>query len=375
MPPNPEKTRLLCVIGQLGNGGTERQLHLFLKHRDRSRVEPSVAVSDPSDGVWRRRIAELGVEILDLGGGSQLSKALSFRRILKKFRPDHVFSWSFFANPLCLLSPGTPFTGSLRNSFAHCKGSLGLLRTHLSLLPKRIVVNSSLLQEELKEAGVSDGKMRLIYNIFERKWNFPEGDAEKRRGVSLELRAKYGLPRDAVIVMGAGRNSPTKDFPFFVNIVEESLKSGVDVRSVLIGSGGSAMKEEIDRRGLSGSFLLPGEVPDARELMPMADIFLLSSKDEGMPNVLLEAVDAGCAPLATDVGGVRDILGEAAESFEVETIIGRRDVAEAAKKLCALASAPQLRTEVSSLAAKGLDRFSPDASMRRYMDFIMPKQT
>ncbi|OGV50923.1 MAG: hypothetical protein A2X49_05790 [Lentisphaerae bacterium GWF2_52_8] len=356
----PEKKEILCVIGQLGNGGTERQLHYFLQLLDREKYSAAVVVTGSDKGVWKERIESLGIEIISLAGSNPLIKLLRFALITRKRRPAVVFSWSFFTNAFCLIW-GTPFIGSMRNSLVH-RSELSLLRTKLCQRPELIVANSSQLTEELVSYGVPRERIRLIFNIFEA---MPLSSEEAR----AEVRKACNVPEDAIVVAGAGRNSSTKDFPFFVESFALAAAAEPRLHGLIIGSGGMAVKEDISRRGLAERISILGEVPDARALFPAADIFFLSSRDEGMPNVLLEAVAAGAAPLATDVGGVRDILGPSYPFME-ESVLSSRNPEEAAAKLLKLAADSGFRERLSQSARSNLASFSPEQIMPAYMEAL-----
>jgi glycosyltransferase involved in cell wall biosynthesis len=141
------------------------------------------------------------------------------------------------------------------------------------------------------------------------------------------------------------------------------------VHALLIGSGGPALKDQIAARGLSPNFTLTGEVPEARALLPAGEVFFLSSQAEGMPNILLEAIDAGCAPVATDVGGVRDILGEPATPGEPgpgDFLVKPGAVADAAAKILTLLRDDARREKIGKKAQAGLDKFAPNNIMEEF---------
>ncbi|MBN1863386.1 MAG: glycosyltransferase [Victivallales bacterium] len=358
--------KLLCVIGQLGNGGTEKQLYLFLRHLDRGEHSASVFVSGPSEGIWRDRIRELGVEIHSCVGSGMLSKVMDYRRVLSRERPDVVFSWSFFTNALVWASGSKRFVGSLRQEYAQSKIELSYLRRRLSLSPQSLVVNSSHSAEELIYAGISADRIHKIFNMFQRRACFAgsAGSIEARG----EARSRYGIPDNALVLAGVGRDCPAKDFGFFVDTVE-ALGCELDDRRLLVlllGSGGTAVKGMIAERGLGKYFILPGEVPEAAIDLAAADVFFLSSRQEGMPNVLFEAIDAGCAVLATDVGGVRDILATLPEELLKKTLLRERDAKLAAAMLSELLRDRKLRQDFSNCSRDILAKFAPEAIMPQY---------
>lgn len=354
---------LICLIGQLGNGGTERQLYLFLKHLDRDEWNPLVVVGGDSAGIWRERVEELDVPVTLLGAGSPLVKLLKFRLLVAKHKPLTVFSWSFFTNAFAMASGKARFIGSLRQQFSVEKGQYGAFRLNRCLNIPRLIVNSTFVKNELIEHGVEAEKITVVFNIFER---FQGAKVDK-----AEIRQHHGIPLDRCLVTGVGRNSPTKDFPFFVAAVEKALAADNNIHAMIVGSGGSSVETIVKDKGLSDRFSLVGEVPDARPYLAASDVFFLSSRQEGMPNVLLEAVDAGCATLVTRVGGVTDVLGER-ELGEARTgaAITHGNVEEAAVWLTRMGNEASLRATMSANAVKRLDLFTAERATAEFEKLI-----
>ena len=81
---------------------------------------------------------------------------------------------------------------------------------------------------------------------------------------------------------------------------------------MFIGDGPDrlALQGQVAELGLDSSVRWPGIIPDAASLFPAFDVFVLSSRTEGIPIVLLEAMRAGVPIVATRVGGVPEMLGD-----------------------------------------------------------------
>ncbi len=361
------KYKILCIIGQLGNGGTEKQLYLFLKYLDRERFIPCIFVAGEEGGVWAQKIQdEIDVDITFAGKISSIKKIFFYRKLIKSLKPDSIFSWSFFTNAFCLFSMGYPFVGSLRQEYSWEKIHLNFARRKLCLFPKKIIVNSSFVADELISSGVPSEKIETVFNIFPID-NYLEKQ-EKKIQIRQDLRLKYNIPEDAIVIAGAGRDSPTKNFPFFVKVIQALKEREPDKKIcvVIFGSGGVAVQNEIEQCGLSDCFVLTGNVNRAARLFPVADIFFLSSLQEGMPNVLLEAIYAGCVPIATDVGGVRDIFSELPEESSQQIVIDKKDISAASEKLQYLISHPELRKTISQTLSEGMHRYVPSEIIKQF---------
>ena len=88
------------------------------------------------------------------------------------------------------------------------------------------------------------------------------------------------------------------------------LKKGYDARLVMLGKGEEEekLKELACELGISDRIDYPGFVPNVEDYLADADVFLLSSDYEALPLAVLEAMAAGLPIVATDVGGVCDIV-------------------------------------------------------------------
>ena len=363
-----KKKNIFCLIGQLGNGGTEKQLYLFLKYLDREQYNPTVVVSSSGEGKWKKAIEELSVPVISLCGMNQVFKLLKFRYLVFKHKPEVILSWSFFTNAFYMFAGRSRFIGGLRGDLYVAREKLQPFHRAKSLDNESFIVNSSLLKKELLQEGIKEVKINLIHNIYERNKNFSEKPyLEKWRN---ELRKKMEVSEDTILVASIARNTPEKDIPFFIDVFQKAAEKMPELKAFLIGEGGTAFADEIKRRGLSEKFILTGHYENASELLPAADIYFLSSRTEGMPNVLLEAIDAGCGVFSTDVGGVGDILSELGEELFSEVILKDRDIDSSAEKLIKTAQNPALRKKIAEKGGECLKQFLPEKIMSGYYEVL-----
>src|SRR5207249_2641091 len=121
------------------------------------------------------------------------------------------------------------------------------------------------------------------------------------------------------VILGAGRFSPEKGFGVLVEAAATICRDNPSAGVVLFGEG--ALRGELDRRvaelGLTGRVVLPGFRTDLDQLIGGADVVVLPSYTEGLPNVALEASAAGVPIVATAVGGTPEVIAEGATGFLV----------------------------------------------------------
>jgi glycosyltransferase involved in cell wall biosynthesis len=124
------------------------------------------------------------------------------------------------------------------------------------------------------------------------------------------LRQIAGGSGDELIILAAGRLSPEKGFAVLVEAAAMVRKSGANHRFVLFGEGSERplLEKRIGELGLSNRFILAGFHEDLDCWLPWADVVVLPSYTEGLPNVALEASAAGVPVVATAVGGTPEVV-------------------------------------------------------------------
>jgi glycosyltransferase involved in cell wall biosynthesis len=178
-------------------------------------------------------------------------------------------------------------------------------RAHLRFMD-RVVCVSAAQAGRAHRAGVRPERLRVIHNAVDpARFRSPDP-----RGREM-LQRFFRTPRRRVIV-AAGRLSPEKGFEVLAAAAARVLRSHPGVGFVLFGEG--PCRERIARlvaaAGIAGAFVFGGFRSDLDDFLPHADLLVLPSFTEGMPNVVLEACAAGVPVVATAVGGTPEVLGE-----------------------------------------------------------------
>lgn len=124
-------------------------------------------------------------------------------------------------------------------------------------------------------------------------------------------RRLLGLPPDGPVVGWVGRLSLEKAPDILLEAL--GLLGGDAPLTVFVGDGreAAALRERTGVLGLEGKVRWAGRVDGAAALLPAFDVFVLSSRTEGTPIVLFEAMAAGVPVIATRVGGVPDVVSDA----------------------------------------------------------------
>lgn len=169
------------------------------------------------------------------------------------------------------------------------------------------------------------------------------------------FRSEFGLADDEIAVGFVGRLTEIKDVSLYLNT---AAKIRIDpaaprMRFIIVGDGHlrESLEHEAETLGIRETVLFAGNRTDLRAVYAGLDIVALTSRNEGTPLSLIEAMAAGRPVIATRVGGVRDLLGETLEEHDGVFATCSRGIAvdsrspdDFAKGLIYLAKNERLRT-------------------------------
>lgn len=173
-------------------------------------------------------------------------------------------------------------------------------RALLRLAGARLSANSSLGAKSYERwLGLACGSIPVVHNAVVAA----EGDG-------LGLRASLGIPPSAPLALGIMRVVPQKQPLVFVDVMARVLRDNASAHAMLVGDGplAEAVKTAVKDSGVGERFHLLGTRDDTATCLDAADLLLITSRVEGLPNVALEAQVQGRAVVATDAGGTREAL-------------------------------------------------------------------
>jgi glycosyltransferase involved in cell wall biosynthesis len=170
----------------------------------------------------------------------------------------------------------------------------------------------------------------------------PNGIVPRRPGPGrAAARATLGLNPDQLVVMTVGRLMVQKGQRYLVAAMPALAEWFPHLAVVIVGGGYLAGKlaRQAAELGVAGFLHLPGHRTDARMLLDAADVFVLPSRQEGMPLAALEAMDAGLPVVATDVIGTAEVVAHGVTG----TLVPPQDPPALAEALVELLADPDLR--------------------------------
>ena len=204
-----------------------------------------------------------------------------------------------------------------------------------------------------------------------RAW-FPESLQKKSAVIMNQVsEAFYDRPAAAEReeIAAVGRLSAQKDHALLIRAFSRLPDTGE--RLLIYGEGELRPELEalIERLGLSGRVLLPGQCGDIPEALNGAKLFVLSSDYEGMPNALLEAMALGLPCIATDCpcGGPSSVI----RNGENGLLVPVGDEGALSEAMATLLSDAELRRRLAQNAKQTAEGFRPDAVFRQWEDYVV----
>ncbi len=182
------------------------------------------------------------------------------------------------------------------------------------------------------------------------------------KGDRAALRKELGLPEDKKIIINIAPFKRQKNLPLFIEIIKGVAEKKDDITALIIGDGESrsALEHIVEKSGLSGRVLMPGFKRSPYKWLAASDIYLSTSLWEGMPRTLIEALLLGKPVVASEIGGVKEIIKDGKNGF----LFKHSEAGEAVQKLLLLCEDNDVFENMSKAAMKSIDReFSLEAML------------
>jgi glycosyltransferase involved in cell wall biosynthesis len=324
---------LLFLIPTLNGGGAQRVIATLLHHLDRSKFRMTIAAVDLRDAVFRDDVPA-DVDVIDLGCTRVRHSLLKIVRLVRRLRPNVVFSTLGSMNlALAALRPVLP-DGIRYVARETIVVSDSLVESgspvwwpwacrHLYPLFDAVVCQSGAMRDDLVENfGFPAAKVTVIRNPVD----IDCIRALARESPPSDSNSATSHPESKRIqLVAAGRLVPQKGFDLLI----EALSICADSRLELTILGEGPLKDRLERlalaRGVTQQVRFVGFQRNPYPFLARADAFVLSSRYEGSPNVVLEALACGTPVISTPVPAALEILRdlpqcEMADDFTAEAL-------------------------------------------------------
>jgi len=340
-------------------GGAEAQVLLMARVlRESPEIALRVILLNP--GLLAQRLAELGVEltVLDESRGGTLGLERAIRVNLRKAPPRILHTHRYKENILgAWASRRLPGCARVQTVHGLTEEYRGLRRIRFRLYQAldaavarrcfhRVIAVSDDIRRQL--GGRCDPRKLVTLR------NAIDTGAVRRQASDREsVRREFVIPPAAPLIGTVGRLVPVKDFDLFLETACKLRESVPSAMFVIVGDGPlrSHLETRAGRLGLGDAVRFPGFREDAAALMAGFDLFVLSSRHEGIPLALLEAMALGLPAVVPRVGGLPEVVRDGETGF----LVPPGDPGQLAAACRRLLEDESLRRRTGALAAEAAE--------------------
>jgi L-malate glycosyltransferase len=355
--------------GRIGVCGPERRAANLAAQWRSHGIQPVVCY--PRRGNLHQNFIDAGVEVVDFEIGSKLD-LMAVRRIARLARETAAelihtqgpASLDLLAS-LGSRAAGVPFVMTRPvviedqvNYSPFRRRVYGAIDRAITLrIADRIIaVSNAGLRHLLGFCGVQDAKVRLVHN----------GINLSRFATCSSSPASGQFNTRPVVIGMVAQLIPIKAWPDFVEVICMMRRMQLNVKGLVVGDG--EMREELERdvlaRGMEAHFNFTGHTEDVSSVYAQMDVFLFTSRGEGLSVAVIEAMASGLPIVATDVGGIREQVEHGLNGYVVQP----GDLSAMVFHCADLARDPKRRAYMGKLTRQlAEDRFSEHRMLKEYV--------
>ncbi len=363
-------TRVLHLVDKLTVGdanmhGVTRLLSWWVPRYDQSRFRVAIASLRARDRAGAH-LESLGIRVFYLGRGKfDLRTLFDVVNLASRERIDllhlHAYAASDFGRVASRIL-GLPCIVHEHMDAGQIPGYQRLADRLLARWTDRaIAVSRSVRRSMIEDRSIPEDRVEVIYNSAPLEC-FEESVAAPRGAASWRL--ALGIPADHTVVATVGRLHPIKGHSDFIAAAARLLQNTRAVTFVVVGDGEllEPLRRQAADLALGDAIRFLGHREDVAAILRGVDIKVIASHSEGIPLTLFEALAAGCAVVATRVGGVPEVLEDGVDSC----LVPAGDPASLAAAIERLIDDPPLRRQIGLSGQARAKRFNLESAVRAH---------
>ena len=356
-PAEAQPLRIVGIDPELGFGGGETQV-LGLTKALADGGHRSELICDPAGRLWERATAEgIRCHPLHIRNAIDLTAGVKLRAILKREHYDIVHFHTSRAHSMAVFARGFGSTLVVTRRMDYRPN-----RVFAPLLFNRavdgVIAISGGVADSLAAAGVDLKRVTVVHSGV---------DCDHFRPPTIQQRADArgarGISDDEIVISAVGALEQRKGHRYLIEAVGGLAATG-KFKCFIAGQGaiGKILQGEIAVLRRLDRIKLLGRVDDLRELLWTSDIFVMPSLKEGLGVAALEAMASGLPVIASEVGGLREVV----EDDRTGIIVKPANATAIASAILRLAESAALRTQMGAAArARVVENYSMEKMAAR----------
>lgn len=356
---------ILHTIDVYESGGAETVFIQLISQIDRNNYNPIVLI--PRRGWLYDQLANINIEPLtvDMSGSFNLNYLKTLVKIIKQNDIQIIHSHLFGSNFYCSLAgfiTGRPVISTFHGviDIAPDERFLGIKSFLLRLGSSKVVFVSDFLKNTLQSRlHVKDKTCQVIYNGVD----IQQLGSDKNK----DFRQEFGIDKDEVFVALVGNINHSKGYDILISAAK--LLSNKPFRFVIAGDTSDdcfqSLSQQISDSNLQNKVIFAGFVSNVKDFIKSADIYLLTSRDEGFSISTIEAMASSVPVVVTRCGGPEEIIDPGIDGLMVDN----ESPQQIADALLGLVEDETTSNRLVGAALKKVrQRFSIESIIQQYLD-------
>ena len=371
----PDKVVLHVISGDLWAGAEMQVYQTLLAMKSKERFIPVCVLFN--EGLLEEKLRMEGIETIVIDESSLNSMQMLCRLVgfCKKFKPGiihahHIKEHFLGAMAAFFIGHKVPLIRTLHGKSRVPDYITGMKRLRSNIVVQMdkflirylatcVIAVSKDIEKHLKEKSVKGFKVVQIYNALRLNAAGPSQETVRSVREFFNIKERFWIgtasrlvePKNHELLIEAGKRLRDKNIDFVISIFGE-------------GPLYNFLKNKIWQHNLQSYVLLHGFNSDMQSIMGMFDVFVLSSRHEGLPMALLEAMSLGLPVVCTNVGGMREIVKNGFNGL----LVSPRDPSAMAEALIRIKNDPELAW---SLAGNAKETVTKEFSIMRNTEKLL----
>lgn len=348
--------RVMHIVGRLNYGGIETIIRDFAKRFPRDRILQTVCCILPGEGSLSGEVRREGVSVHVLPYSSRrlITFVSHLSALIRKERIDivhsHIFYSTLWMSVASLLGGARGFVSTIHSSYHLSKlkrFEFRLMNVVSNLLIDRnVCISSAALRHAQKHFGLRKDSFEIIRNGIDVSIFCGGND-------HASLFADLGIHSGAFKIGTVGSLRAVKNQLLFIRALARAIESGVDAYGIIVGEGPLRRHLEDAAKALqiADRVVFAGTRNDVPIILSGLDIFVLSSRNEGLPIAVLEAMSSRLPVILTAFETATEILENGKHGF----IVPMDDAEAMAKSIQFLYLNPEARKRIGNAARRRVE--------------------